>query len=70
MKFVGDNTNNGINNNRFTDFEIEIINTLGQAIFKTNNQNTLVIEKFERGLYFIILIDQHKKIKIKKVLFQ
>jgi hypothetical protein len=58
------------NNNNVTDFEIEIINTLGQTIFKTNNQKTLDIEKLERGLYFIKLTDQHKNTKIQKVLFQ
>jgi N-formylglutamate amidohydrolase len=57
-------------NNSVTDFEIEIMNTLGQTLFKTNNQNTLNIEKLERGLYFIKLTDQHKNTKIQKVLFQ
>ncbi len=57
-------------NNSVTDFEIEIINTLGQTVFKTQNQTILNIEKFERGLYVIKLTDQHKNTKIQKVLFQ
>ena len=58
------------NNNSVTDFEIEIINTLGQTVFKTQNQTGLNIEKFERGLYVIKLTDQHKNTLTHKVLFQ
>ena len=58
------------NNNNVTDFEIEIINTLGQTVFKTQNQTLLNIEKFERGLYVIKLTDQHKNTLTHKVLFQ
>lgn len=57
-------------NNSVTDFEIEIINTLGQTVFKTQNQTLLNIEKFERGLFVIKLTDQHKSTMTHKVLFQ
>jgi hypothetical protein len=58
------------NNNNVTDFEIEIINTLGQTVFKTQNQTLLNIEKFEKGIYIIKLTDQHKNTMTHKVLFQ
>lgn len=52
------------------NFEIQIINTLGEVVFKTLNQNKLDVSRLSSGLYFVKLIDEKQRFWTVKMLKQ
>jgi hypothetical protein len=52
------------------NFEIQIINVLGEVVFKTLNQNKLDVSRLSSGLYFVKLIDEKQHFWTIKMLKQ
>ena len=52
------------------NFEIQIINTLGEIVFKTVNQHKLDVSRLTSGLYFVKLIDEKQRFWTVKMLKQ
>ncbi|OYU84886.1 MAG: hypothetical protein CFE24_04460 [Flavobacterium sp. BFFFF2] len=57
-------TQNSIN------FDIEIIDFLGQTICKVSNQNKVDIHHFQRGIYLVKVTDEQNNVVVNKILFQ
>lgn len=57
-----------INNSRFSDYDMKIIDAQGKIILKENhfNQQSINIEKLSRGLYFISITDNYGRASVKK----
>ncbi|MFZ4612200.1 MAG: T9SS type A sorting domain-containing protein [Bacteroidia bacterium] len=53
-----------------TNFEIEIINNLGQTIYKASNQNKLDINQFQKGMYIVKVTNEQKNVVIKKIIVE
>jgi hypothetical protein len=52
-----------------TKFGIEIFNTIGASVFKTENQNKIDVNKFPKGIYFINILFGNKSVT-KKIFIQ
>ncbi len=52
------------------NFEIQIINNLGEVVFKTINKNKIDASQLPSGLYFIVVTDEQSHIWNMKVLKQ
>ena len=50
------------------NYEIVVINTLGEVVLKATNQNKLNVSLLKSGLYFIHLTDEHHSIWNSKIL--
>ncbi len=53
-----------------TNFEIEIINYVGQTIYKARNQNMLDVQQFRKGMYVVKVTEEQKNVLIKKIIVQ
>jgi len=52
------------------NFEIQIVNTMGEVVFNTHNQNKLDVSHLSSDLYFVKLIDENQRFWTLKMLKQ
>jgi hypothetical protein len=52
------------------NYEVVIINTLGQIVFQAKNQNKLVVSSLPKGIYLVKVTNEQAQICIKKMIIQ
>jgi len=56
--------------NYIIDFEIELIDFLGQTICKVSNQYKIDVQQFKKGIYIVKVTDKQKNVFIDKIIIE